>query len=174
MRMSRDTILNSGKGAECRGKEGALESLRWRLKCKSQKWYPAFQSQLIGQKWICGSFNHRKSENELIWCQKLGEKLYVTLKLSVPFWSTNICFTLHFTSKMHLQPPWVRKLSVHPGMPGNSKARMSEWWTVISISGGGAHKWATVSQLEFHLSTFQLMALRCCKLYFLVYQLTHR
>lgn len=50
---------------------------------------------------------------------------------SLPFWSTNICFTLHFTSKIHLQPPWVRKLSRCPSrhaMKLNSS--YSGWCTV--------------------------------------------
>ena len=28
---------------------------------------------------------------------------------NLPFWKTKICFNFHFTSTIHLQPPWVRK-----------------------------------------------------------------
>lgn len=52
-------------------------------------------------------------------------------QLNVPFWSTNTCFTLHFTSKMHLQPPWVRKLRQCPSRHA-MKLKGSDVWVMYS------------------------------------------
>lgn len=180
MRMSRDTILNSEKEASCweQRERGGLESLSWRLKCRAQKWYSAFQSQLTGQKRICGSIHHIAVREWTHLVPKTGgEKLYVTLKTSSVYPSDQQILVSLFILPAKCTdslPGWENLDGVHPGTSGSSKVRMSEWCTVIATSGGGAHQWATVSQLELHLSTFHTMTLRCCKLYFVVYQLTHR
>ena len=55
--------------------------------------------------------------------QKLEEKKMCIVskpknQYSLPFCSTNIRSNLHFTSKIHLQPPWVRKPKSCPASHG--------------------------------------------------------